>query len=177
MLNLLFYAPLYSYEVKEWNRKKIALLSRINRSDFGYHGLNTFQTDRHTKNNRYSLDFEGIFSEELDEFKKEANLEYLRVMDIWTLKYTKKTENHCPHNHRSIGYTGLMYLEYDEKVHTQTKFIVPWNELVSDTTNIASIPEPKEGVMYIWPSVLVHYADAMQTNKLRMITSWDMEVR
>jgi len=31
--------------------------------------------------------------------------------------------------------------------------------------------------MYIWPSVLVHYADAMQTNKLRMITSWDMEVR
>ena len=177
MLNLLFYAPLYSYEVKEWNRKKKALLSRINRSDFGYHGLNTFQTDRHTKKNRYSLDFESIFSEELDEFKKEANLEYLRVMDIWTLKYTKKTENHCPHNHRSIGYTGLMYLEYDEKVHTPTKFIGPWNDPVSDTTNIASIPEPKEGVMYIWPSVLVHYADAMQTNKLRMITSWDMEVR
>ena len=177
MLNLLFYAPLYSYEVKEWNRKKKALLSRINRSDFGYHGLNTFQTDRHIKKNRYSLDFEGIFSEELDEFKKEANLEYLRVMDIWTLKYTKKTENHCPHNHRSIGYTGLMYLEYDEKVHTPTKFIGPWNDPVSDTTNIASIPEPKEGVMYIWPSVLVHYADAMQTNKLRMITSWDMEVR
>ena len=177
MLNLLFYAPLYSYEVKEWNRKKKALLSRINRSDFGYHGLNTFQTDRHTKKNRYSLDFEGIFSEELDEFKKEANLEYLRVMDIWTLKYTKKTENHCPHNHRSIGYTGLMYLEYDEKVHTATKFIGPWNDPVSDTTNIASIPEPKEGVMYIWPSVFVHYADAMQTNKLPMITSWDMEVR
>ena len=70
-----------------------------------------------------------------------------------------------------------MYLEYDDKVHEPTKFIGPWNDPVSDTTNIATIPNPKEGVMYIWPSVLVHYADGMKTNKLRMITSWDMEVR
>ena len=35
------------------------------------------------------LDFENIFSEELEQFKEEADLKYLRVTDIWTLKYTE----------------------------------------------------------------------------------------
>lgn len=177
MINVLFYVPLFSYEVNEWDRKKKALLSRVNQNKFDYYGANTFQTDRHSEKNRYSLDFESIFSEELEKFKTEAELTYLRVTDIWTLKYTKRNENHCPHNHRSTGYTGLLYLEYDDNVHQPTKFIGPWNDPVRDTTEIATIPKPKEGVMYIWPSSLLHYADAMKTNKLRMITSWDMQVR
>ena len=177
MINLLFHIPLFSYEVKEWDRKKKALLSRINKNEFGYFGLNDFQTDRHAKKNRYALDFESIFDDELSEFKKDANLEYLRVLDIWTLKYTKKNENHCPHNHRSTGFTGLLYLEYDPKVHEPTKFIGPWNDPVDDTTQLARIPDPKPGVIYIWPSAMLHYADGMKTNKLRMVTSWDMEVR
>ena len=53
MMSLLFYAPLFSYEVKEWDRKKKALLSRINRSEFGYYGLNDFQTDRHSKKKQW----------------------------------------------------------------------------------------------------------------------------
>ena len=177
MINLLFHVPLFSYEVKEWDRKKKALLSRINKNEFGYFGLNDFQTDRHAKKNRYALDFESIFDDELSEFKKDANLEYLRVLDIWTLKYTKKSENHCPHNHRSTGFTGLLYLEYDPKVHEPTKFIGPWNDPVDDKTQLAILPDPKPGVIYIWPSVMLHYADGMKTNKLRMVTSWDMEVR
>ena len=177
MINLLFHIPLFSYGVKEWDRKKKALLSRINKNEFGYFGLNDFQTDRHAKKNRYALDFESIFDDELSEFKKDANLEYLRVLDIWTLKYTKKNENHCPHNHRSTGFTGLLYLEYDPKVHEPTKFIGPWNDPVDDKTQLAILPDPKPGVIYIWPSVMLHYADGMKTNKLRMVTSWDMEVR
>jgi len=39
------------------------------------------------------------------------------------------------------------------------------------------LPDPKPGIIYIWPSILVHYADGMKTNKLRMVTSWDMEVK
>ena len=177
MMSLLFYVPLFHYEVNEWDRKKKSLLSRINRNKFDYYDLNDFQTDRHSEKNKYALDFESIFSEELDEFKKDAQLQYLKVTDIWTLKYTKKNENHCPHNHRSTGYTGILYLEYDPKVHEPTKFIGPWNNPVDDRTQLTQIPEPKTGVIYIWPSAVLHYADSMKTNKLRMITSWDMEVK
>ena len=176
MISALFLVPMFHYEVTEWERKKKALLSRINRNKFDYYGLNDFQTDRHSEKNRYALDFENIFSEELEQFKKESDLKYLRVTDIWTLKYTKRSENHCPHNHKSTGYTGLLYLEYDDKVHEPTKFIGPWNDPVTDKTQLSQIKNPKPGVIYIWPSALVHYADGMKTNKLRMVTSWDMEV-
>jgi len=176
MISALFLVPIFRYEVTEWERKKKALLSRINRNKFDYYGLNDFQTDRHSEKNRYALDFENIFSEELEQFKKESDLKYLRVTDIWTLKYTKRSENHCPHNHKSTGYTGLLYLEYDDKVHEPTKFIGPWNDPVTDKTQLSQIKNPKPGVIYIWPSALVHYADGMKTNKLRMVTSWDMEV-
>jgi len=177
MMRALFHVPLFSYDVKEWDRKKKALLSRINRCEFEYRGLNDFKTDRHSKRHNYAIDFENIFSDELNEFKREADLQYLSVMDVWTIKYTQKSENHCPHNHRSSGYTGLLYLEYDEKVHEPTKFIGPWNDPVKDTTQLSQIHDAKTGVMYIWPSSLVHYVDGMRTNKLRMITSWDMEVK
>ncbi len=177
MMNLLFYVPLYVYEVQEWDRKKQALLSRIKNNTFDYHGIADFQSDRNFQKNKYALDFEGIFCDELEQFKKEAHLQYLKVKDVWTLKYTKKNENHCPHNHSSTGYTGILYLEYDPKVHEPTKFIGPWNDPVSDTTQLAMLPDPKPGVIYIWPSSVLHYADGMKTNKLRMVTSWDMEVR
>ena len=91
MMHLLFHVPLYSYEVKEWDRKKKALLSRVNKSDFDYRNANTFQTDRGNEKNRYALDFEGIFSDELSEFKKDIEATHLTVTDIWTLKYTRES--------------------------------------------------------------------------------------
>ena len=72
MIHLLFHVPLYSYEVKEWDRKKKALLSRVNQKNFDYTGGDSFQTDRHVGNNRYALDFEGIFGEELSESKNKS---------------------------------------------------------------------------------------------------------
>ena len=59
MMNLLFYVPLYVYEVQEWDRKKQALLSRIKNNTFDYHGIADFQTDRNFQKNKYALDFEG----------------------------------------------------------------------------------------------------------------------
>ena len=176
MINVLFHVPLFYYEVNEWDRKKKALLSRINQNKFDYYGQANFQTDRHSKKNKYALDFENIFDEELTQFKEDAKLSYLKVKDIWTLKYSMKHESHCPHNHASTGYTGILYLEHDPKVHPSTTFIGPWNDPVTDKTQLGQLPDPKEGVMYIWPSVLLHYVDGMNSRKTRMITSWDMDV-
>jgi len=176
MISLLFHVPIFSYKVNEWDRKKKALLSRINRNKFDYYGSANFQTDRHSEKNNYALDFEMIFDQELVQFKRDAQLTRFKVKDIWTLKYTKRSESHCVHNHASTGYTGILYLEHDPKVHPVTTFIGPWNDPVTDQTQLSSIPDAKEGVIYIWPSAILHYVDGMDTNKTRMITSWDMEV-
>jgi len=177
-MHLMFHVPLYSYQVENWERKKNDLLFKIDQNDnFKYYELNEFKTDRHSIKNSYASDFETIFYDELNQFLRDADLTYLEIKDIWTLKYTKVSENHCPHNHSSTGYTGLLYLEYDPLVHEPTRFIGPWNNPVTDTTIISSIPDPNPGVIYIWPSFILHYVDGMKTDKLRMVTSWDMEVR
>ena len=51
-----------------------------------------------------------------------------------------------------------------------------WNDPINDTSQLTSLPNPKTGVIYIWESILVHYVDPIQTNKLRMSTSFDIEV-
>ena len=68
-------------------------------------------------------------------------------------------------------------MDYDEKVHNPTVFVGPWNDPVSDTTQLSFAPDPKEGVMYIYPSVLLHYAQSNASGKERTVTSWDMLVR
>lgn len=176
MIFPLFMVPLFSYEVKEWDRKKQSLLSKVNRNGLNYYGVADFQTDRHTEKNKYALDFEQIFSDELAEFKIDARLNHFKIKDIWTLKYSKPNESHSPHNHASTGYSGILYLEHDPEVHPTTTFIGPWNNPVTDKTQLSPLPNPKEGVIYIFPSAILHYVDAMKTNKPRMITSWDMEV-
>ena len=53
MLNILFHVPLYKYEVNEWDRKKKALLSKLDPKVFSYYQLNDFQSDRHVQKNSY----------------------------------------------------------------------------------------------------------------------------
>jgi hypothetical protein len=174
MMNILFYTPLFSYEVKDWDRKKKDLLSLMG-DEFDYVSDN-FQTDRHCKKQSYSMEFMRLFSDEFGNFLKETKVNDFRVSDVWTVKYSKGNENHCPHNHKSTGYSGLLYLEFDPEIHQSVKFIGPWNDPINDTSQLTSLPNPKTGVIYIWESILVHYVDPIQTNKLRMSTSFDIEV-
>jgi hypothetical protein len=75
------------------------------------------------------------------------------------------------------GYSGILYVEYDELVHQPTVFVGPWNDPINDTTQLAFAPDAKEGVMYMVPSVLLHYAQPNPCHKDRVVTSWDMLVR
>ncbi len=173
-MDILFYTPLFSYEIKDWDRKKESLLSLIG-DEFEYVDSD-FQTDRHCRKQSYSMEFMKLFSDEFNNFLKETKVNDFRVSDVWTIKYAKGNENHCPHNHKSTGYSGLLYLEFDPEIHQSVKFIGPWNDPINDTSQLTSLPNPKTGVIYIWESILVHYVDPIQTNKLRMSTSFDIEV-
>lgn len=176
MIHPLFFVPIYRYEVEDWSRKKKALYKKIERKNFEKKGLQHFYTDRQKDGRSYALDFDHLFSDELNQFKTEANIEEIKITDIWTIKY-KKEDYQTVHNHRSYGYSGLLYVDYDEKYHKPTVFVGPWNDPVSDTTQLSFAPDAKEGVMYIFPSVLLHYAQSNSSGKERVITSWDMLVR
>ena len=176
MIHPLFFVPIYRYEVEDWSRKKKALYKKMERKNFVKEGLQHFYTDRQKDGKSYALDFDHLFSDELNQFKQESGVSEYQITDIWTIKYHKE-DYQTVHNHRSFGYSGLLYVDYDEKVNKPTVFGGPWNEPISDKTKLAFAPEAKEGVMYIFPSVLLHYAQSNASGKERVITSWDMLVR
>jgi hypothetical protein len=176
MIHPLFFVPIYRYEVDDWSRKKAALYKKMERKNFEKKGLQHFYTDRQKDGRSYALDFDMLFNEELKKFCEESGVSEYQITDIWTIKY-KKEDYQTVHNHRSYGYSGILYVEYDEKVHKPTVFVGPWNDPVSDTTQLAFAPDAKEGIMYIVPSVLLHYAQSNSSNKERVITSWDMLVK
>lgn len=176
MIHPLFLVPIYCYEVLEWDRKKKELYNRLNNENFEKKGIHNFYTDRQKDGKSYASDFQYLFVDELTKFGQECGINELKITDIWTIKY-KKENYQTVHNHRSFGYSGLLYVDYDENVHEPTVFVGPWNNPISDTTELAHAPRAKEGMMYIFPSVLLHYAQSNESGKERVVTSWDMLVR
>jgi hypothetical protein len=176
MILPLFLVPIYRYEVEDWPRKKQELYKKIESNNFQKNYPQNFYTDRQKDGKSYVSDFNIIFNDEFKKFCEETGIVEYCITDIWTVKYQKENYQ-TVHNHRSHGYSGILYVEYDEHVHKPTVFVGPWNDPINDTTQLAFAPDAKEGIMYMVPSVLLHYAQPNPSHKDRVVTSWDMLVR
>ena len=168
----LFEFPSYQYEVNDWEFKKKGLLSRINKSKFIRTELQPFETDRQTCEKSYVRYLEDFLRPELSDFCQEAQVT-CGVSDAWAVKY-QKGDQQTVHNHRGWGFSGILYVEYDPKVHTPTCFVAPWQNPVSDTTSLAFPSNVKEGTVFIAPSWALHYAEPNQTRKPRTVVVFDL---
>ena len=168
----LFEFPSYQYEVSDWEFKKKGLLNRISKSKFLRTKLQTFETDRQTCEKSYVRYLEEFLRPELFEFCQEAQVS-CSVSDAWAVKY-QKGDQQTIHNHRGWGFSGILYVEYDPKVHTPTCFVAPWQEPRTDKTLLRHPPGVKEGTLLIFPSFCFHYVDANQTRKQRTVVSFDL---
>ena len=168
----LFEFPSYQYEVKDWEFKKKGLLSRINKSKYIRTKLQTFETDRQTCEKSYVRYMEEFLQPELSEFCQEAQVT-CSVSDAWAVKY-QKGDQQTVHNHRGWGFSGILYVEYDPKVHTPTMFVAPWQNPVSDTTSLGHPDNIKEGTVFIAPSWALHFVNPNQTRKQRTVVVFDL---
>ena len=167
----LFDFPSYQYEVDDWEFKKKGLLNRINKSDFKRTELQNFETDRQTAGKTYVHYLSEFLKDILWEFCKEAKVT-CSMTDAWCVKY-QKGDQQTIHNHRGWGFTGVLYVEYDSKVHTPTCFMAPWNDPRTDTTSLA-YPQVKEGVVFITPSFTHHFVHPNTVRKQRTVISFDL---
>ena len=168
----LFKFPSYLYEVQDWDFKKKGLLNRINKGEFTRTPPLTFETDRDTAGKLYVKYFEDFLNLELSEFCKEAKVS-CRMSDAWCVRY-EKGDYQSVHNHRSWGFSGVLYVEYDSKVHTPTRFIQPWQDPRNDTVHMVVPQDIKEGSLFIFPSVCLHHVDPNNTRKRRTVISFDL---
>ena len=168
----LFEFPSYQYEIKDWEFKKKGLLSRINKSKFIRTELQTFETDRQTNNKSYVRYLEEFLRPELSEFCQEAQVT-CSMTDAWVVRYDKG-DHQTVHNHRGWGFSGIIYVEFDPKVHTPSCFVAPWQNPREDTTSLAYPTNVKEGTIIIFPSYTLHFVHPNQTRKRRTVLSFDL---
>ena len=169
----LFEFPSYQYEVDDWEFKKKGLLNRINKSDCKRSELQTFETDRQTDINKSWVHYlYDLLNPEISEFCNEAQVS-CQMTDAWVVRY-QKGDYQTVHNHRSWGFSGILYVEFDPKVHTPTCFMAPWQDPRSDKTSLAFPQNIKEGTLFIAPSFTHHYAFPNNARKQRTVISFDL---
>ena len=168
----LFEFPSYQYEVDDWDFKKKGLLNRIKKSEFCRTELQTFETDRQTSGKSYVHYFTEFLRDILFEFCEEAQVT-CGMTDAWCVRY-QKGDQQTIHNHRSWGFSGILYVEFDTKVHSPTCFMAPWNDPRSDTTSLAYPQNVKEGTVFIAPSFTHHFVHPNRSRKPRTVISFDL---
>ena len=85
------------------------------------------------------------------------------MTDCWAVRY-QKGDQQTIHNHKSWGFTGILYVEFDPKVHTPTCFVAPWQDPRSDTTSLA-YPQNVKGGNNLYLSILYITLRSSQSSK------------
>ena len=172
MKSNLFEYPSFQYQVEDWDFKKKGLLNRINSQNFVRSEIQTFESDRRTNNKSYLHYLRELISPELNQFCQEAQVS-CTMTDAWAVRY-KQGDHQTVHNHRSYGFSGILYVEYDSKLHTPTCFVAPWQDPRSDTTLLSFPKDVTEGTIVIVPSFSLHFVYPNQSRKQRTIVAFDL---
>ena len=168
----LFEYPSYQYQIKDWKFKKKGLVQRLKEEKFVRPHLHTFETDRQTNKKTYLHYFCNLIEDELNEFCKEAQVT-CSMTDVWAVRY-QRGDHQTIHNHRSWGFSGILYVDFDPEVHSPTTFVAPWQDPRTDTTSLSQPIEAKEGTIIIFPSYTLHFVHPNQVRKHRTIVSFDL---
>ena len=173
----LFEFPSYQYKVKDWDFKKKGILRRIDDQKFirkipGQKILLNHEGDRQTNNKSYVHYLSQLLSDELNEFCEEAQIT-CEMTDAWCVRY-QKGDHQIVHNHRGWGFSAVLYVEYDPKVHTPTCFVAPWQEAKSDRTLFSYPQDVEEGTLFIFPSYTHHFVNPNKARKHRTVISFDL---
>jgi len=160
----------YQYQVSDWDAKKTNIKKYIDDNKFTR--LDKFDCDK--GNNNYRKEFSEIFHNELECFASEIHVSHIDITSVWCVKY-QKGDWHIPHTHSTFGFSGVLYLDYDEQLHTGTFFINQITNPITDETDI-SYPTVKEGTITIAPSNVLHYTQPNQSDKIRSIIGFDLKL-
>ena len=134
--------------------------------------LQEFTTNRQTDRSGLAEQFSSIMSEEMEDISKSIQKSFA-IPEIWSISYGKG-DYHAPHNHSSIGLTGILYLDLP-KDSPVTRYVQPWNDIVDDTV-VYIMASITEGDIVIIPSFLMHFSEPNRSNSKKRIMSWDMKI-
>ena len=168
----LFEVPMWSLPSINFKKKKEQLVKLLKNYPEKRTGIQNFTTNRQSPRPNLKEAFTNIYEEELGMLVESVKAD-VAIEDIWSVSY-KKGDYHSPHNHGTIGYAGILYLDFPEGSQP-TNYIQPWQNITSDTTLFNTLPV-KEGDIVIVPKFINHFSPPHKGKKQKRIISWDMKI-
>ena len=171
----LFNIPFWGIRVVDFQQKKKELVTLLEsypekKEDLTEEKEGEFATNRQTDRPGLVEQFAPIMNQELEGFSKEIKKDFA-IIDIWSVSYDKG-DNQSPHNHSSMGLSGILYLDLP-KDSPETDYIQPWTDHETDTVRYIEVPTI-EGDIVIVPSFVLHFSNPNKSKNKKRIISWDM---
>lgn len=165
---------IFHYKINKWENIKKNLLSVLEGCCLGSDGVNNLLTNFHEENNFLNHKIQNLLQEELNLFKRDLNLNVLKIKKTWFQEY-KNTMNHTIHTHGAYGYSAIVYIKFDEKIHPTTTFID--NDLDFLNADVQCFePNVKEGSLLLFPSNLKHFVKPNNSKEERIILSFNLDI-
>ena len=118
-----------------------------------------------------NTEFKEIFRDEFSLIRAKFNSKIL-LQRVWSVIYNKG-DYHVPHNHSSIGYCGILYLDMKPD-SPKTTYIQPWNN--EKDLSVLYTPPVESGDIVIVPQFLMHYTEPNKIKFKKRIISFDFNL-
>ena len=166
--------PFYHYKLNNWREKKEQLLDIVSNLSFKSNDkISDLYTTYGDVNQTSSKAFK-ILEDDIRKFTTEVKYSGEIGADVWFQKYYEN-QFHSPHNHGAIGYSSVLYINFDKRIHKATRFLAPFNN--PEGNEIEFVPDVDEGSFIFFPSYLNHYALPNKSDKIRIIMSMNIRKR
>ena len=192
-LNQLFNSPFIHCSIENWefNKRRILyslpedtknnLSSLYSKSNFAEIGCDNLYTDFYENSKLCKLpNYSNLVVEIIRPYLKQfANITHYRrkelyITSMWYHRYYNNSEFQV-HEHGSIGWSSIIYLEFDPNVHEGTLFYSPSGIYNPWDGGLAlNCPKINEGDMIIFPSNILHKSLKNTSNKRRTTISFNM---
>lgn len=175
-VNSMFNVPIVHYPIENWSENKKKILDALPAEDESQKAPNGSGLYTDFFNNAKVKEFPSYLPTVVDVIKP-----YLKsfmdgnpveIVEMWYQKYYKNVE-HKTHCHGFTGWSSIIYVEFDPKVHESTRFFSPFRQPWDCDVEVFQ-PKVKEGDMILFPSSLLHEAPVTRTDTRRTIISYNI---
>ena len=175
-VNAMFTVPIVHYPIENWSENKKKILDALPPEDDSQlepngTGLYTdfFINGKVKELPSYFHTVVDVIKPYLKSFMDGNPVEFV---EMWYQKYYNMVE-HKTHCHGFTGWSSIIYVEFDPKVHESTRFFSPFRQPWDCDVEVFQ-PKVKEGDMILFPSSVLHEAPVNRTDTRRTIVSYNI---
>ena len=173
----MFTVPLFTYAVPDWKARKRRVVAALPEPTDAYlapsrDSYTDFFTGRGGSLPAYADAVIRSVSECLDDFRAAIG-DDLAIDSMW-FETSQRGNYHAAHNHGSVGYSAVLFVDYDPAQHRPTRFLSPFQNFHTGGLMEHVPAGVDEGTLLIFPAAIIHDTQINRSDKPRTIVSFNM---